>query len=77
MTEEINVEELSSEQRQKLKEDLKKADQLKNWTGTHGIWSGFRALGKAYYNKKADEMSADDKKQQLKTDVEAFLSERF
>ena len=60
---------------EELKTELRSLTSKNRWVGKGGIWSTYRNIGKTFYNDK--EKSTEEKKVQLKTDIEAFVNERL
>ena len=74
---EVNVSELTPEEREQLKKDLRVQDQKTMWKGVNGIWADFRRIGKDYSMKSAKEMSNTEKCSELKEELTAFMDERL
>ena len=60
---------------EELKTELRSLTSKNRWLGKGGLWGTFRAIGKPFYNDK--DKTTEEKKAQLKTDIEAFVNERL
>ena len=77
MADKIDVMSLSNEEREQLRDDLKRAEQSGKWRGKHGVWASFRRVGTSYATKPVKEMGDNEKREQLKAELESFIAERL
>lgn len=73
----LDVASLTPQERERLRDDLKREEQKGNWRGKHGVWSSFRRVGTEYATKPSKEVNDNDKKARLKQQLEAFIRERL